>query len=293
VPTEIRGVPTEIRGVPTEIRGVPAQSRGVYNPKTGQYESLKRCECGGRIVFYPRNSFGEGGGVTGFKEGYACMECGKRWKKQPGKTAKGTKIESLVPPPPVDEGKPKKKDKFEVKEVPLNSFKQMHKAAHQQAKLAREKREKEGKPWYRWTGKTEPAPEGSEQSFSESGHKPDCQCGFCKNKGSFRKKKEEPASEPADETSESAQEIARRLLENPVSYSKGSHANPVKGSKVAGNPGTEAPITGVETDRKFTPVKGMVQGDAENSIVNKQVKRKVTSETTVPPPPPDDGETDK
>jgi len=65
---------------------------------------------------------------------------------------------------------------------------------------------------------------------------------------------------------------------NPVSYGKAAGGNPVKGSKVAGNPGTQQPITGVGSDRKFSPAVGMVQASPEDSEVKKQTKRKVSSE---------------
>jgi hypothetical protein len=65
---------------------------------------------------------------------------------------------------------------------------------------------------------------------------------------------------------------------NPVSYGKAGGGNPVKGSKVAKNAGTQTPITGVGSDRKFAPALGMVQSHPENSEVKKQTRRKVNSE---------------
>jgi hypothetical protein len=79
---------------------------------------------------------------------------------------------------------------------------------------------------------------------------------------------------------------------NPVSYGKAIVGNPVKGSNVEGNAGTPPPITGVGSDRKFTPAKAMVQRKPEDSEVKKQTKRKVTTEAgpPVPPPPPEESD---
>jgi hypothetical protein len=120
--------------------------------------------------------------------------------------------------------------------------------------------------------------DAAESLIGEGGHKAGCQCGFCKNKGSFGKKPKsdggevdggESTTDSTDMKEESlkAEEIVNTMLEwNPK------------------NPGTQPGILGTHSfstmkvpkgskDRKFSPAPGMVQPDSE--IVNKQAKRKV------------------
>jgi hypothetical protein len=63
-------------------------------------------------------------------------------------------------------------------------------------------------------------PKGStkSESLSEGGHKAGCQCGFCKNKGSFGKKKEgekegDKEGEKSEKDESKAQALVRRMLE--------------------------------------------------------------------------------
>lgn len=49
------------------------------------------------------------------------------------------------------------------------------------------------------------------RQLNEKGHKAGCQCGFCKNKGSFGKKKTE---EKPDEKKPTAESIVKKLLDS-------------------------------------------------------------------------------
>jgi hypothetical protein len=115
-----------------------------------------------------------------------------------------------------------------------------------------------------------------ESVIGEGKHKSGCQCGFCKNKGSFGK------SRPKDDDS------GPDWGGDPTSSDdlKGESLTPesVVNRMLEGNPGTQPGILGTKSfssmkvpsshkDRKFTPAPGMVQPD--NEIVNKQSKRKV------------------
>ena len=50
------------------------------------------------------------------------------------------------------------------------------------------------------------------RQLNEKGHKAGCQCGFCKNKGSFGKKKTE--EKPDDEKKPTAESIVKKLLDS-------------------------------------------------------------------------------
>jgi hypothetical protein len=110
----------------------------------------------------------------------------------------------------------------------------------------------------------------------EGRHKAGCQCGFCKNMGSFGKKKPKDNDSGPDDGGEPAEdEFKSENLQTPED---------VVNAMLEGNPGTQPGILGTKsfstmkvpgehTDRPFTPAPGMVQPD--NEIVNKQAKRKV------------------
>jgi hypothetical protein len=123
------------------------------------------------------------------------------------------------------------------------------------------------------------------ESLQERGHKAGCQCGFCKNKGSFKNRpKSEEDSESggldSGDATEDSTDMKEESLKTPEDVVNAMlEWNPK-------NPGTQPGILGTKsfstmkvpsghTDRKFSPAPGMVQPDSE--IVNKQAKRKVNS----------------
>jgi hypothetical protein len=120
-----------------------------------------------------------------------------------------------------------------------------------------------------------------ESLIGEAGHKSGCQCGFCKNKGSFGKSKPKDNDSGPDDGGEPVEdEFKNEGLVSPQDVVDAMlEWNP-------NNPGTQPGILGTKSfssmkvppghkDRPFSPAPGMVQPD--NEIVNKQAKRKVNS----------------
>lgn len=112
----------------------------------------------------------------------------------------------------------------------------------------------------------------------EGRHKAGCQCGFCKNMGSFGKKK------PKDD--DSGPDQGGDPTDSDDLKSESLTPQDVVDAMLEGNPGTQPGILGTKsfsstkvpsehTDRPFSPAPGMVQPD--NEIVNQQAKRKVNS----------------
>lgn len=117
-----------------------------------------------------------------------------------------------------------------------------------------------------------------ESLIGEGKHKSGCQCGFCKNMGSFGKKK------PKDD--DSGPDWGGDPTDSDDLKSESLTPQDVVDAMLEGNPGTQPGILGTKsfsstkvpaghTDRPFSPAPGMVQPD--NEIVNKQAKRKVNS----------------